>query len=69
VLDQLALLIMLDPSLAETERQARLTSLLDNECPHCGAKGPHEDNDKVGEDLTYFCAACRTCFDAPEYRK
>lgn len=28
-------------------------------CPHCGAVGPHEDNEADRqEDLTFLCSAC-----------
>jgi hypothetical protein len=66
VLDLIALKVMLDPSLTEAKRQAKLTSLCDNECPSCGAKGPHEDNDEVGEYLTYCCNTCGAQFANPK---
>ncbi len=36
------------------------------ECPECGDEGPHDDNGRVGSELSYCCSVCGTCFDAEE---
>jgi transposase-like protein len=36
-------------------------------CPHCGDRGPHEDNGASGLRASYLCAACREIWDAETY--
>jgi DNA-directed RNA polymerase subunit RPC12/RpoP len=34
------------------------------ECPECGHKGPHDDNGRTGDELSYCCCSCGTHFDS-----
>jgi ribosomal protein L37AE/L43A len=37
-------------------------------CPECQAKGPHDDNGRRGEELSWCCTACGNHWDAVQFR-
>lgn len=68
--DGRAVEILLDRSLTERQRAAKLAKLaLDTfhpACPECGDREGIEDNGCTGSDLAYLCTACGHQWDAVE---
>lgn len=70
--DQAALKILLGRG-TESQKQSALSCLakhargrLENseECPGCGAIGPHDDNGMTGDERSLCCAKCGNHWDA-----
>lgn len=66
--DQMALKVLLNPGLTKKQQSIKLAALYKRmagrvECPECGHKGPHDDNNEPGDNFAFCCCNCGTHFE------